>query len=210
VIEPSSGRTTTSGPGAPLLIGLVAVGALLVAFLAGYQLGSGSQRVETVVIGASAEPSAAGPDSSPTAAAGGRPLVQPPRVDETLQQAYYANLQLGAWLVCVHGSALDCVQAPYREVNPDRAFDRPAARWQRVPHASVAAGPIYLAISVERAWIGPLADNAAGTYRRVLGVTLNESVQYIDLGTLPAGRYVLLGTSADRRLAFATGLEVTR
>lgn len=92
MIEPSAGRTTTSGPGMPLLVGIGATAALLVVFLIGFALGSGDDQVRTIIVGASQSADAAGalPSGTPSLEPAG--LIQMPRVADELQQAYYANL----------------------------------------------------------------------------------------------------------------------
>lgn len=197
MIEPSSGRPTTSGPGTPLLFGIAATGALLVVFLIGFQLGSGGDRVRTIIVGAS--PGADGASElprTPNVEAGG--LIQLPRVANELQQAYYANLHLSAWVVCAEGATLSCTSAKYVALDGERAFDAPATHWPDLPPATLTEGSrIYLVGNLEHVWIGAVAGHEPQLYDRLQGVTLNGSVQFVDLGDLPAGDYVVLNRSEN-------------
>ena len=197
MFEPSSGRPTTSGPGTPLLLGIVATGALLVAFLIGFQLGSGEERVRTIIVGASPAADAPGElPRTPSVEPGG--LIQLPQVANELQQAYYANLHLGAWVVCAEGATLSCTSAKYVALDGDRAFDAPATHWPDLPVATLAEGSrIYLVGNLEHVWIGAVEGREPQLYDRLLGVTLNGSVQFVDLGDLPAGDYVVLNQSEN-------------
>lgn len=198
MIEPSSGRPTTYGPGTPLLFGIAATVALLVAFLIGFQLGSGEDRVRTIVIGASPEADAAAPlpPRTPSVEPGG--LIQEPQVANELQQAYYANLHLGAWVVCVEGPTLSCVSAKHAQLDSDRAFDAPATHWADVHVATLTKGSrVYLVGNLEHVWVGAVEGREPQLYDRLLGVTLNGSVQFVDLGDLPAGDYVVLNRSEN-------------
>lgn len=193
MIEPSSGRPRTSGPGASLLIGIGASAGLLIAFLVGFQLGRGQDTVRTVVIGSIVPSDVTGPP--PSAAVGG--FIQLPRVDDELQQAYYAHLGLGSWVVCAQGSSLRCVSIPPVPLDGRRAFDAPSTHWADVHVASLEKGArVYLIGNLEHVWLGDVRAGA-GFYDRLLGVTLNGSVQYFDLGDLAPGRYVLLDRSEN-------------
>jgi hypothetical protein len=197
MIEPSSGRPITSGPGTPLLFGILATGALLVAFLIGFQLGSGEDRVRTIIVGASPGADAAAELSrTPSVEPGG--LIQGPQVANELQQAYYANLHLGAWVVCAEGSTLSCVSAKHVQLDSERAFDPPATHWPAVPVATLTKGSrTYLVGNLEHVWIGAVEGREPQLYDRLLGVTLNGSVLFVDLGDLPAGDYVVLNRSEN-------------
>lgn len=197
MIEPSSGRTTTSGPGAPLLLGFAATGALVIAVLIGFQLGSGQERVRTVIVGGSGEPAASGePSGEPRRdgadePAGGR--IQVPRVDNELVQAYYGNLRQASWVVCSDAAALNCTPAKYATVDGSRGFAAPETYLDQVPAADVAGSArIYLAGNLEHVWIGAADVPQPQGWKRLLGVTLNGSVQFIELGDLAPGRYVVL------------------
>jgi hypothetical protein len=198
MIEPSSGRTTTSGPGAPLLLGFVATGALVIAVLIGFQLGSGQERVRTVIVGGSGEPVASG-DRGVEASGqpnGGR--IQVPRVDNQLVQAYYGNLRQASWVVCSDAAALTCTPAKYASVDGSRGFAAPETYLDQVPSANVA-GParIYLAGNLEHVWLGAADVPQPQGWKRLLGVTLNGSVQFIDLGNLAPGNYVVMDRSQN-------------
>jgi hypothetical protein len=197
MIEPSRGRTTTSGPGAPLLIGLAATAALIVAFLIGFQLGSGEPRVRTVIVGAS-EPADAGRqpvETSSGAAPAGR--IRMPQVADELQQAYYANLRGGSWVICSDAASLTCQPAAFEDVDGSRGFAPPASYWNGLPVATVPHGTrLYLVGNVEHVWVGAVHSDAQG-WDRLLGVTLNGSVQYLDLGELPAGDYIVMDRSQN-------------
>lgn len=197
MIEPSSGRPTTSGPGTPLLVGIVATAALLVAFLIGFQLGSGEDRVRTIIVGASAgaDAAAALPSSSSVEPGG---LIQEPKVANELQQAYYANLHLGAWVVCAEERSLSCVSARHVQLDSERTFDAPATHWPALPVAILTKGSrTYLIGNLEHVWIGAVEGREPQLYDRLLGVTLNGSVQFVDLGDLPAGDYVVLNRAEN-------------
>lgn len=202
MIEPSSGRTTTSGPGAPLLLGFAVTAALVIAVLIGYQLGSGQERVRTVIVGASNEPAATGAASGGSSGdgadelAGGR--IQVPRVDNELVQAYYANLRQASWVVCSDAAALVCTPAKSALVDGRRGFAAPETYLDQVPTADVPApARIYLAGNLEHVWIGAADVPQPQGWKRLLGVTLNGSVQFIDLGDLPPGRYIVMDRSQN-------------
>jgi hypothetical protein len=194
MIEPSSGRARTSGPGTPLLLGIVATGALLLAFLIGFRLGSGEDRVRTIIVGASERPAGSGQVAEPT-----QPdRIQPPRVDSELQQAYYANLRLGSWVVCSDGPSLRCQPAKYVPVDGDRGFQLPETY---VTDLSMATVPddarVYAVGDLEHAWIGAVDGPEPRHWIRLLGVSLNGSVQFLDLGELAPGRYVVIDRSQN-------------
>ncbi len=196
MIEPSSGRPRTSGPGASLLIGIGASAGLLIAFLFGFQLGRGQDTVRTVVIG-SIVPSQGTERPLSAAAAGG--FIQQPQVDDQLQQAYYTHLGLGSWVVCAQHPrpSLTCVSIQPVPLDGRRAFDAPSTHWADVHVARLEKGArVYLIGNLEHVWLGDVRAGA-GFYDRLLGVTLNGSVQYFDLGDLAPGRYVLLDRSEN-------------
>ena len=117
MIEPSRGEARTSGPGQPLMLGILASAALLVAFLLGFELGRAEQR--TVVVGnvraSESESSSAGANGSVGL------LLQPAAVDQLLQQAYYENYQLGAWVVCQQRPDLVCRAVATSQLGPGTA-----------------------------------------------------------------------------------------
>ena len=211
MLEPSSGQTTTSGPGTPLLAGIAGASLLLIAFLIGYQLGSGTETVRTIVIGASGSPAAA---SATPAAEGQGGLIEPPKVSDELQQAYYVNATLGGWVICASASELSCDRVRPVPVDPDHLFDPPYRHWSHLVHARIGSGSrIYLVGDVanfDRVWIGLIEPTGSRTYRRVLGVTINDSIQYIDFGALPAADYVVLSSNVDRTVSLAIGVRVTQ
>lgn len=209
MLEPSSGRATTSGPGTPLLAGIAGAALLLIAFLIGYQLGTGGEQVRTIVIGASGSPGLASASPEPQPPVG---LIQPPQVADELQQGYYANATLRGWVICESAAALTCDRLRPVPLDPDHLFDPPARHWDSVAHAPVERGSrIYLigdVVNLDRVWVGLLEPRQSRTWRRVIGVTLNASIQYVDLGALPPGDYVVLSTSADRSTSLGAGLRV--
>ncbi len=209
MLEPSSGQTTTSGPGTPLLAGIAGAALLLVVFLIGYQLGSGTETTRTIVIGASGTPPPAA--ATPTTQPGD--LIRPPQVADELQQGYYANSTLGGWVICEARAELACDALRPVPIDPDHLFDPPHRHWSHLAHAPVSTGSrIYLIGDVanfDRIWLGLIEPTNSRTYRRVLGVTINDSIQYIDFGALPAGDYVVLSTNVDRSVSLASGLHVT-
>ena len=211
MLEPSSGQTTTSGPGTPLLAGIAGASLLLIAFLIGYQLGSGTETVRTIVIGASGSPAAA---SATPATEGQGGLIEPPKVSDELQQAYYVNATLGGWVICESASELSCDRVRPVPLDPDHLFDPPHRHWSDVVHARITAGSrTYLIGDVanfDRVWIGLIEPTGSRTYRRVVGVTINDSIQYIDFGALPAGDYVVLSSNVDRTVSLAIGVRVTQ
>lgn len=213
MIEPSSGRTMTSGPGAPLLLGLVATAALVIVFLIGFQLGSGQQRVQTVIVGASGNPGASG-DAAATGeidepVVGGR-RIQRAKVDDELKQAYYANLRQGGWVVCTDGASLGCQAVKPQLVDANRGFKPPESYWEELPRAVLDGGPrTYLAGDVEEVFVGTLDGPQPHGWRRLLGVTLNGSVQFLDLGELAEGRYVVMDRRFTQRGQVTLGAALT-
>lgn len=211
MIESSSGRPTLSGPGTPLLLGIGASAGLLIAFLIGFQLGSAPDRVRTVIIGPS---SAANASAEPPSVRGDGGLIQQPHVADVLQQAYYANLRLGSWVVCEDGASLSCRPAPHARLEGTHAFDPATSHWPDVPVVSLPAGPrTYLMGDLDDVFVGNVDGTVAGSYDRLLGVSLNGSVDYFDLGSLAAGDYVVLDQSRSAfsdtgPTTFAVGLTI--
>lgn len=201
----------------PLLFGIGATAALLVAFLIGFELGTGEDRVRTIIVGPS--PQAGDASGLPSGTRGAQPvgLVQEPQVADELQQAYYANLRLGAWVVCADGPRLSCAPARYVTLGLDQPFAEPATRWPKVQVATVPEGSrIYLIGNLERVWLGAVerTDQTRPPYVEILGVTLNGSVQFLDMGDLPAGDYVVLDLSDHaswprEQVPRAIGLTIT-
>lgn len=190
MIQPTHGDERVSGPGRPLMLGLVGTAALLLAFLAGFQLGHAGER--TVVITESARPTV-------SAAASSSIRIRAAGVDHDLQQAYYNNLRPGAWVVCVDQPELACQPVPHVLVDPGSAFHPASEQWDRVEPASIPHGSRYYLIGdvPGRTWIADVAAPYAGSYHQLLGVTINGAVQYFDLGAPSAGRYVVISQSAN-------------
>lgn len=178
-----------SGPGQPLMLGFVASAALLIAFLLGFELGQGETRTAVVTGVAPSGSEQAPPGSASEDAA----LLQPPLIDQRLQQAYYANHQLGSWVVCQQRATLACQAVRFSPLDPGRAFDSAATHWGKVQTAALERGArTYLVGDISRLWMGDVAARPVGAYRDLQGVTLNGVVQYYDLGDLEAGRYVVI------------------
>jgi hypothetical protein len=199
-----------SGPGQPLMLGIVASAALLIAFLLGFELGQGEQRTVVVsdVLASESEPTSSGTLGQDAA------LLQPAMVDQLLQQAYYANHQLGSWVVCQQRPALACQAVAYSPLDPGSAFQSAAAHWLRVKSMTVQRGArTYLMGDISRLWMADAGARPVVGYHDVQGVTLNGAVQYYDLGYLDAGRYVIVDQSLDALTAkgpvtLAIGLTV--
>ncbi len=209
MIEPTHGDERVSGPGRPLMLGLVGTGALLLAFLAGFQLGHAGGR--TVVI---TETAAAAASAAATAPASGISRIRAAGVDHELQQAYYNNLRPGAWVVCIDQPELACVPVSHVLLDGGSAFHPASEQWARVEPAEIPHGSrIYLVGDVPgRTWIADVAAPYAGSYRQLLGVTINGAVQYFDLGAPRPGRYVVISQSVSvfvsGPVTFAAGLIV--
>ena len=209
MIEPSRGEARTSGPGQPLMLGILASGALLVAFLLGFQLGRGEQR--TVVV---SNVQASEAESPLVGANGNFGLLQPAAVDQLLQQAYYENYQLGTWVVCQQRPGLVCRAVAISPLDPGTAFQPPATHWQQVKSTSLRAGArTYLMGDISRLWMAGITPKTVAGFRDLQGVTLNGAVQYYDLGRLDIGRYVLIDQSPNAMMVpgpmtLAIGLSV--
>ena len=209
MLEPSSGRTTTSGPGAPLLLGFAATAALVVVFLIGFQLGSGQQRVQTVIVGGSPSAAPSG-DIEATSSVPARGRIQAPTVDDELQQAYYANVRLGTWVVCSDGASLHCEPMKGQLVDASRGFQPPEFYWNDLPRSALdVATRVYLAGNVDEIFVGAIDVSPPHGWHRLLGVTLNGSVQFLDLGVLPPGRYVIMDQSFSRQGQVTLGAGLT-
>ena len=192
------------------MLGILASAALLVAFLLGFELGQGQQR--TVVV--SNAPVSESESISPGTGSRDVTLLQPAAVDQLLQQAYYANYQLGSWVVCQQRPGLVCQAVAASPLDPGTAFQSPATHWLRVKSTTVQAGThTYLMGDISRLWIAGIAAKTVAGYRDLQGVTLNGAVQYYDLGRLAVGRYIIIDQSLDAVTAtgpmtLAIGLSV--
>lgn len=210
MIEPTHGEERVSGPGSSLMIGLVATAAIILTFFLGFQLGQSNERTIIVTQTVGAEPSA-------SAAASARPsgLMQAAVVDHELEQGYYNNVRGGGWVVCSDGASLVCQGAQFTVLDSGMAFHPASEHWPKLTPIKLPSGThLYLAGSFPgRVWVTDVAAPLAGSYHQLLGVTLNGSVDYFDLGELEPGRYVLLSQSSrpfgqPGPFSLAIGLEV--
>lgn len=211
MLEPTHGQERVSGPGQSLMVGLVATAALIIAFVLGFELGRGEDR--TVIVTQTIRPGSS--PSTQQLAATPTSKIQLPVVSEELQQAYYKSLGQAAWLVCEQDAALDCRPAPYVEIEGNAAFRPPSEQLARLQITTLQRGSrAYLVGALPgRAWIGKVAAGPAGAYQVLIGVTLNGTIDYYDLGDLAAGKYVVVSVSANTttptgQLTFAIGLAI--
>jgi hypothetical protein len=189
------------------MVGLVATAGLLLAFFAGFQLGHAEPRTVVVTQTVAARPSTAVLASGPAEPSS---RIQVPVVDYGLQQAYYNNLRVGAWVICVDlaaGGHLACQSLSHVAIDGGSAFHPASEHWSMIEPVTLAPGSrMYLIGDVPgRTWIADVAAPYAGSYDQVLGVTLNGSVQYFDLGTLAAGRYVIVSQSGNAFISVGPG-----
>jgi hypothetical protein len=187
VIEPSHGEERVSGPGRSLMAGLVATSVLILTFLIGFQLGRNDER--TIVAEASATPSVSRADAAIS-------RIQVAAVDHNLQQAYYNHAGHTGWVVCQDAAGLLCAPATYETLDVG-AFRPATENWRLLkPIRLSPAARTYLMFDFSAStWIADLAEPAH--YRRVVGVSLNGTVEYFDLGPLAVGRYVVISRATN-------------
>jgi hypothetical protein len=189
------------------MIGLVATAALILAFFAGFQLGHADERTVVVTQTVSTQPST---ETLATEPAEQSSRIQGPVIDYGLQQAYYNNLRVGSWVICVDLAAdahLACQPLGHVVIDGGSAFHPASEHWPMVEPVTLAAGSrMYLMGDLPgRTWIADVAAPYAGSYDQVLGVTLNGSVQYFDLGHLAPGHYVIVSQSTNAFISAGPG-----
>ncbi len=192
------------------MIGLVATAAIILVFLFGFQLGHGDER--TIVVTQTVVASRSAAVSSPSVS-GGR--IQLAIVDHELEQGYYNNVRSSGWVVCSDGTMLVCQSAQFTVFDSGVAFHAASEHWPRLTPVDLPSGThVYVAASVPGTVWQARADAAASaSYQQLLGVTLNGSVDYFDLGELSPGEYVILSQSSKPfgqpgPFSLAIGLQV--
>jgi hypothetical protein len=193
VIEPSHGEERVSGPGSSLMIGLVATAAIILTFVIGFELGRGDERTIVVTKSVGAIPSGSAATSAQPSG-----LMQMAVVDHELEQGYYNNARLSGWVVCADSASLVCQAVQFTVLDSSVAFHPAAEHWPKLTPVELPPGThVYLAGSVPgHLWLARADVESSASYQQLLGVTLNGSVEYFDLGQLEPGRYVLLSQSS--------------
>lgn len=193
MIEPTHGEERVSGPGSSLMIGLVATAAIILTFVLGFQLGRGEERTIVVTQTVGALPSASAVTSAHPSG-----LMQMAVVDHELEQGYYNNARSSGWVVCSDADTLVCQGIQFTALDSSVAFHPASEHWPKLTPVELPPGThVYLAGSVPgHVWRARADPQSSASYQQLLGVTVNGSVEYFDLGELGPGRYVLLSQSS--------------
>ncbi len=99
-------------------------------------------------------------------------------------------------MVCRDAASLQCVPVTYAFL-AGGAFQPATDNWRLLTPVKLSpAGRTYVIFDLAAAtWIADLAEPT--DYRPVGGVSLNGTVQYLDLGSLAVGRYVVISRATN-------------